>query len=66
MSVCSKLLLKQIVFRTPEKGLVTAALKIKRPAIDTYYKSDVDQMYDNINREFSPPANASQGKLPPV
>lgn len=46
--------------------MVTAALKIKRPAIDAFYKDDVDRMYGTINREFSTPARGSQEKLLPV
>jgi len=27
-------------------------MKLKRPALDVYYKNDIDIMYQNINNEF--------------
>jgi len=33
---------------TPESGLVTAAFKIKRQVIKTFFQSDIDQMYKGI------------------
>lgn len=40
--------------RTPESGLVTAALKIKRAAVDAFYEADLDRMYEAVNGAFSP------------
>ena len=34
---------------TPESGLVTAALKIKRKAIEKHYQSQADKLFDQIN-----------------
>merc|ERR1712059_106423 len=33
---------------TPESGLVTAAFKIKRQVIKTFFQSDIDQMYKGM------------------
>ena len=33
---------------TPESGLVTAAFKIKRKVIQTFFQQDIDQMYKEM------------------
>merc|ERR1711874_930035 len=33
---------------TPESGLVTAAFKIKRKVIQTFFQQDIDQMYKGM------------------
>lgn len=36
---------------TPESGLVTAALKIKRKTIKEHFKSEIEKLYSKIDRE---------------
>jgi len=38
---------------TPETGLVTDALKLKRKAIEQKYKDDIEQLYENKSKNDS-------------
>ena len=51
---------------TPESGMVTAALKLKRPTIDAFYKPDIDRMYSIINDEFNAKPKVNANKVVPV
>lgn len=35
---------------TPESGLVTAALKLRRRQIQEYYQDDIDEMYELVEK----------------
>ena len=51
---------------TPDLGLVTAALKLKRPAIEAAYKHDIDRMYAVVNEEFTERPKPGSNKVVPV
>ena len=37
---------------TPDSGLVTAALKLKRKNIQNFYQSDINQMYGKVQNNY--------------
>ena len=45
---------------TPETGLVTDALKLKRKAIEQKYKDDIDQLYGEKSKSSEPKKDSNQ------
>ena len=51
---------------TPESGLVTAAFKLKRPAIESTFKQDIDRLYAILQEEFTVKPKTAANKVAPV